>query len=77
MYTYINRIKLYVKIDYKQINWYSYTKLLLPVRGHETLLGFFGFGSFFHTLTDFGPLAVDFRLFCLLSLRLQKKKNVK
>lgn len=47
---------------------HTYTELLLPVRRHETLLGLLGLRSFFHTLAHLGPLAVDFRLFRLLSL---------
>lgn len=46
----------------------TYTEFLLSVRGHETLLGLLSLGRFFHTFAHFGPFAVDFRLFCLLSL---------
>lgn len=53
----------------------TYTEFLLSVRGHETLLGFLGLGRLFHTLAHFGPLAVDFRLFCFLSLRRTREKQ--
>lgn len=46
----------------------SYTEFLLSVRSHETLLGLLCLGRFFHTFAHFGPFAVDFRLFRLLSL---------
>lgn len=46
----------------------TYTEFLLPIRSHESLLGLLCLGRFFHTFAHFGPFAVDFRLFRLLSL---------
>lgn len=50
----------------------TYPKLLLPVRGHETLLRLLGFGSLFETGADLRPLSVRLRLFPLLFLHFPK-----
>lgn len=47
---------------------WAYPKLLLSLRCHETLLSLLGLRGLFHTGPNFGPFAVDFRLFPLLFL---------
>lgn len=55
----------------------TYPKLLLPVRGHETLLRLLGFGSLFEAGADLRPLPLGLRLFPLLFLHFSCETPVK
>lgn len=46
----------------------THPQLLLPLWGHETLLGLLGLGGFLHALAHLSTLALNLSLLRLLSL---------
>ena len=55
----------------------TYPELLLPLWGHETLLGLLGLGGFLHALTDLSALTLNLSLLGLLSLDFHKNNIVR
>lgn len=52
-----------------QSGFWSYPEFLLPVGGHETLLGLLCFGGLLHPFAHLSTLAVDLGLLGLLRLK--------